>query len=98
MTLCAFMGDELSTLGFRLAGLECHKPSPEETLPLFRSLRDRVQLILMTSDVAASLPPELLLRAQRQENPLVLVIPDIRRRTLPPDRVASVRKQLGIAE
>ncbi len=98
MALCAFLGDELSTLGFRLAGVECHRPAPQETLALFRSLRERVQLILMTAEVAQALPPEFLRRAQRDEHPLVLVIPDIRRRVLPPDRVAAVRRQLGMAE
>ncbi len=98
MALCAFLGDELSVLGFRLAGVECHQPAPEETLSLFRSLRERVQLILMTAEVADKLPAELLRRAQREEHPLVLVIPDVRRRTLPPDRVAAVRRQLGMAE
>lgn len=98
MALCAFLGDELSVLGFRLAGVECHQPAPEETLGLFRSLRERVQLILMTAEVADRLPAELLRRAQREEHPLVLVIPDVRRRTLPPDRVAAIRRQLGMAE
>ena len=98
MPLCAFLGDELSTLGFRLAGVECHRPAPEETQALFRSLRTQVQLILITAEVAAALPPELLRRAQRDEHPLVLVIPDIRRHLVPPDLVAALRRQLGMAE
>ena len=98
MALCAFLGDELSTFGFRLAGVECHRPAPQETLALFRSLREQVQLILITAEVAAALPPELLRRSQRDEHPLVLVIPDIRRHVVPPDRVAAVRRQLGMAE
>ena len=98
MPLCAFLGDELSTFGFRLAGVECHRPAPQETLALFRSLREQVQLILITAEVAAALPPELLRRAQRDEHPLVLVIPDIRRHLVPPDLVAALRRQLGMAE
>ena len=98
MPLCAFLGDELSTLGFRLAGVECHRPAPQETLALFRSLREQVQLILITAEVAAALPPELLRRSQRDEHPLVLVIPDIRRHLVPPDLVAALRRHLGMAE
>jgi vacuolar-type H+-ATPase subunit F/Vma7 len=98
MALCAFVGDELSALGFRLGGVECHSPTPAETPALFRTLRERVQLILLTAEAAQALPPDLLRRTQAAERPLVLVIPDVRRRLLPPDRVDLIRRQLGIAE
>ena len=98
MALCAFVGDELSALGFRLGGVECHSPTPAETPVLFRTLRERVQLILLTVEAAQALPPDLLRRTQAAERPLVLVIPDVRRRLLPPDRVDLIRRQLGIAE
>jgi vacuolar-type H+-ATPase subunit F/Vma7 len=57
-----------------------------------------VQLILLTAEAAQALPPDLLRRTQAAERPLVLVIPDVRRRLLPPDRVDLIRRQLGIAE
>jgi vacuolar-type H+-ATPase subunit F/Vma7 len=98
MALCAFVGDELSALGFRLGGVECHSSTPAETPALFRTLRERVQLILLTAEAAQALPPDLLRRTQAAERPLVLVIPDVRRRLLPPDRVDLIRRQLGIAE
>jgi vacuolar-type H+-ATPase subunit F/Vma7 len=98
MALCAFVGDELSALGFRLGGAECHSPAPAETPALFRELRERVQLILLTAEASEALPPELLRRTQAAERPLVLVIPDVRRRALPADRAELVRRQLGMAE
>lgn len=98
MALCAFLGDEISALGFRLAGVECYRPAPEETLGLFRRLRAEVQLILVTAQVAADLPADLLRRAQLAERPLVLVIPDVRHRVAAPDRAALIRRQLGMAE
>lgn len=98
MALCAFVGDELSALGFRLGGVECHSPTPAETPALFRTLLGRVQLILLTGEAAQALPPDLLRRTQAAERPLVLVIPDVRRRLLPPDRVDLIRRQLGMAE
>ena len=98
MTGCAFLGDELTGLGVRLAGVECHQPAPDETVPLFRALCERVQLILMTAETAGQIPADLLARVQRAERPLVLVIPDVRLRTTPPDRVSAVRRQLGMAE
>ena len=98
MTSCAFLGDELTSLGFRLAGVECHQHAPEETAGLFRALCERVALILMTAESAGNVPADLLVQVQRAERPLVMVIPDVRLRTLPPDRVAAVRRQLGMAE
>lgn len=98
MALCAFVGDELSALGFRLGGIECHSPSPEETPRLFRDLRERVELILLTADAAQALPADLLRKTQAAERPLVLVIADVRRRLLPPNRAELVRRQLGMAE
>lgn len=98
MALCAFLGDELSVLGFRLGGVECHNPAPAEIPALFRDLRERVQLILLTAETAQALPPDLLRRTQAAERPLVLVIADVRQRLLPADRVGLVRRQLGMAE
>lgn len=98
MALCAFVGDDLSALGFRLGGVECHSPAPAETPALFRTLLERVQLILLTAEAAQALPPDLLRRTEANERPLVLVIPDVRRRLLPRDRVDLIRRQLGMAE
>ncbi len=78
--------------------MECHSPTPAETPALFRTLLERVQLILLTAEAAQALPPDLLRRTQAAERPLVLVIPDVRWRLLPPDRVELVRRQLGMAE
>jgi vacuolar-type H+-ATPase subunit F/Vma7 len=98
VALCAFVGDDLSALGFRLGGVECHSPTPAETPALFRALRERVQFILLTAEAAETLPPDLLRKTQAAERPLVLVIADVRRRVLPADRAELVRRQLGMAE
>lgn len=98
MALCAFMGDEVSAAAFRLAGVDVYRPQPDESAALFRRLRGEVRLILLTAEVAATLPPELLLNAQLQEAPLVMVIPDVRNRVPAPDLAVAVRRQLGMAE
>ncbi len=98
MVYCAFLGDELTALGFRLAGVECHTPGPEGALALFGRLSREVQVLLISAAVAADLPPDLLRRAQMAERPLLLVIGDVRNTVPPPDRVAAVRRQLGMAE
>lgn len=98
MPLCAFVGDELTALGFRLGGIECHSPSPEETPSLFRDLQGRVELILLTAQAAEALPADLLRKTQAAGLPLVLVIADVRRCLAPPDPGELVRRQLGMAE
>ena len=98
MALCAFLGDELSALGFRLAGVDCYCPAPGETLDLFQRLRAEVVLLLVTAEMAADLPAEELHRAQAATRPLVLVIADVQGRVPAPDRAAAVRRQLGLAE
>ena len=73
------------------------QPYPGGDPALFRTLLERVQLILLTAEAAQALPPDLLRRTQAAERPLVLVIPDVRGASSP-DRVALVRRQLGMAE
>jgi vacuolar-type H+-ATPase subunit F/Vma7 len=97
-TLIAFLGDELTALGYRLAGVECHHPDPAGVAERFAELCRRARLILITAEAADVLGPAELLRAQAAESPLVVVIPDVRRRRDPPDRAAAVRRQLGMAQ
>jgi vacuolar-type H+-ATPase subunit F/Vma7 len=98
MANCAFVGDALSALGFRLAGVDCHTPEPGEVAALVRELAERVELILLTAERAREVPAGLLAELEMAEWPLVLVIPDVRRRHLPADRAAVLRRQLGMAE
>jgi vacuolar-type H+-ATPase subunit F/Vma7 len=98
MVACAFLGDEVSGLGFRLAGVEVHCPEPQQVRALFQRLRAEARVIVMTAEVAAALPPELLREAELATWPLVLVVPDVRHRVAAPDLVADVRRHLGMAE
>lgn len=110
MAVCAFIGDEVSAAGFRLAGMDVHVPADDPTgdpagaqagdqaVDLFRQiLRDR-QLVLLTAEFADRLPPDLLDAALRAERPLVLVIPDIRGGSAPADLASRLRRQLGMSE
>jgi vacuolar-type H+-ATPase subunit F/Vma7 len=98
MVTCAFLGDEVSGLGFRLAGVEVHCPEPQEARALFQRLREESRVIVMTAEIAATLPPEQLREAELATWPLVLVVPDVRNRVAAPDLVADVRRRLGMAE
>jgi len=98
MAFCAFIGDEVSAAGFRLAGVDVHVPAAEGAEALFRRLMGEAQLVLITAEAAARLPVDLLTRALRAPRPLVLVIPDLRGRAQPPDLASLLRRQLGMTE
>jgi vacuolar-type H+-ATPase subunit F/Vma7 len=98
MTLCAFIGDEVSAAGFRLAGVEVHVPEAGGVPGLFAHLRGRTDLILMTAEAAQGLPEDTLRGALAAGRPLVLVIPDVRGHVDPPDVSMALRRQLGMAE
>lgn len=98
MRLCAFIGDEVSAAGFRLAGVEVHVPSRGQAAALFRRLLGEVPMVLITAEVSAWLPREELHRAIAADRPLVLVMPDVRGRAQPRDIAAALRRQLGMAE
>lgn len=93
----AFVGDEVSALGFRLAGVDAHTPGPGEGSALFARLRCEAALILLTQEALAWVGEGALQAALRAGRPLVLVIPDVRGRQQPPDIGASIRRQLGMA-
>lgn len=98
MAGCAFLGDAVTALGFRLAGVECHVPGPGEAPALFQRLCAEAGLVLITAETAAALPAGALREARRRAPPLVLVIPDIRARVPAPDRGAALRRRLGVGE
>jgi vacuolar-type H+-ATPase subunit F/Vma7 len=49
----AFVGDEVSAVGFRLAGVDVHTPGPGEGAALFARLRSEAALILLTQEALA---------------------------------------------
>lgn len=101
MPLCAFIGDEVSAAGFRLAGVAVQVLPTDQAatraLDLFRHHLQESQFVLLTAEVASLLPPDLLARSLRADRPPVLVIPDVRGRVQPPDLASVLRDQLGMA-
>lgn len=95
---CAFIGDEVSACGFRLAGVATHSPAPTEAANLFRRLRAEAALILVTQEALAWVGEAAVQAAVAAGRPLVLVIPDVRGQSRPPDLGEAIRRQLGMAE
>jgi vacuolar-type H+-ATPase subunit F/Vma7 len=98
MTICALLADEVTAVGFRLAGVAVDVPQAADLRRRFERLCDEAQLVLITAELARQLPPAVLQRRQRAVRPLVLVIPDVRGRCEPPDLGIALRRQLGMAE
>jgi vacuolar-type H+-ATPase subunit F/Vma7 len=98
MSRCAFVGDEVSAVGFRLTGIAVYAPAPAEVAALFRTLCREQELILITAEMAQQLPTDLLQRQLRARRPLLLVIDDVRGRHPPVDLAEQLRRQLGMAE
>jgi vacuolar-type H+-ATPase subunit F/Vma7 len=98
MARIAFLGDQLTAAGFRLAGVTVHTPDPDEEAALFRQLCARAEVVLITAESAARLPPADLHAARLRTAPLVLLVPDIRGRLPLPDSGAELRRHLGVLE
>ena len=97
-TPCAFIGDEVSAAGFRLAGFAAHYPAPTQATALFQRLRAEAALILITQEARGWVGEVPVREAVLAGRPLVLVIPDVRGRISPPDIGEAIRCQLGMAE
>ena len=94
MDLCAFIGDEVTAAGFRLAGARVHLVPPEDAVALLRE--PACALLVITAEVAARIPQPLLEQAAVRPWPLLLVVPDAAGRRSPPNLTVALRRQLGM--
>ncbi len=92
----AFVGDELTATGYRLAGARVYTPSPDEVLEALRDARARAAVVLIAAPLAALLPARLLDEALASAAPLALVVDDLRGGMPPPDLEAAMRRALGV--
>lgn len=98
MTFCAFIGDELSAAGFRLAGARVHSPPAAELAELFRRLGQECELLILTAEAVAGVPEALMQQTTAAGRPLLLVVPDARESRRPEDLAAMLRDKLGMSE
>ena len=98
MEACAFIGDEVTAVGFRLAGFEVYIPAAEEVTGVLVKLSEEMELVIITAEMAQAVPNEQLHQAIIRGRPLILVIPDIRQRLQPVDLASELRQQLGMSE
>jgi vacuolar-type H+-ATPase subunit F/Vma7 len=96
MTTIAFIGDEVSAAGYRLAGAAAYVPAAGEEAVVFAAARAHAALVLLTAEYAARIPAAELHQALAAIRPLTLVVPDVREHVRPPDLGKLVRQQLGM--
>jgi vacuolar-type H+-ATPase subunit F/Vma7 len=91
------ISDELSALGWRLAGAQpliADEHTVEERLADARLGAD---LVLITADLARTLPDSVLGTALLAEKPLIAVVDGLSSGEEPPDLEGEVKRVLGIA-
>lgn len=96
MTGTAFIGDELTGAGFRLAGVRVHLADPENPDTLFQQVLSDADFVIMTYDLANRLPPAQLEAAVARARPPVALVPAVGSAERGPDLERDVRLTLGM--
>ena len=92
----AVIADEITAVGWRLAGARILTPDPQAASECLQEALDSVDLVLITAELASHLPKEQLEAAANALPPLVLVMADLRHTREPPDIEHEARRVLGI--
>ena len=96
MPAVAFIGDELTATGYRLAGARVWIVPPEEAAEALQAAREEASLVLLAPGHARHVPGDELEDALRSFAPLVLVVDDILEHESPPDLERAMRSALGV--
>lgn len=90
------LADELTASGWRLVGAETRVPTQADAAQIFAASLSEGDVVLMTPAVAEWIEPQMLEEAQLRTQPLVVIVPDVRGETPPPDLERVVKRALGI--
>ena len=90
------IADELTAVGWRLAGARVAIAGPAEVEERFQQALERADLVMITAQLAAHVPAPQLQAALLAFPPLTLVIADLQRAQEPPDLQAQARRALGV--
>ena len=91
------ISNELSALGWRLAGAQPLIADEHNVQERFAEARRGADLVLITADLAKRLPESVLSAALLAEKPLIAVVAGLPNGSEPPDLEQEVRHVLGIA-
>jgi vacuolar-type H+-ATPase subunit F/Vma7 len=91
------IADELSALGWRLAGAQPLIATAQSVQARFAEAQRDADLILITADLAKQLPEAMLDAALLREKPLIAMIAGLPNGSEPPDLAQQAKRTLGIA-
>jgi vacuolar-type H+-ATPase subunit F/Vma7 len=94
----AVIADEITAIGWRLAGAQVHLAGSTSVADSLQKALRSADLILITAQLAAQVPSAQLDQALHALAPLLLVIPDVQQRSEPADLEREVRRALGVGE
>lgn len=94
----AIIADEITAVGWRLAGARVYEPDAAAVADSLRAAAHGADLILLTAALAMHVPANELEQALLASAPLLLLIPDMRHTSEPADIETDARRALGITE
>jgi len=92
-----FIGDRVSACGFRLAGASVIVPQTGDEDRVFDEVLQHADLVMISAEIAARISTARLQQAQLRNNPLVLVLSDVRQHSASPDVAGRLRRVLGMS-
>ena len=98
MSQPCYIGDEVSAIAWRLAGLRVQVPGDTEILETIRRSCEHAPLILISAAVAEQLPETERDDLLAQVIPPVVIVPDVHGLVALPELTTRLRRQLGVLE
>lgn len=92
----AFIGDEVTAAGLRLAGVAIHDEGQAHLGQLYQRLLADNEFVLITPTAAEAIGMATVKQDLRRSEPLVAILPSVIDGQAPPDFIETVRAHLGI--
>ena len=91
------VADELTAVGWRLAGAAVSIADPADVEKCLQQALQRAEVVMITAELAARVSAPRLAAALEAFPPLTLIVADLRRTQEPPDLEAEARRALGVS-
>ena len=91
-----FIGDDITALGFRLAGVHTLAPAQDQLADVIAQERSDCRIMILTAAMFDALPEKLSDELRNGRSPLLAIVPDARDTMPVPDLERQVQRALGI--
>jgi vacuolar-type H+-ATPase subunit F/Vma7 len=93
----AVVADELTAVGWRLAGARVWIPDAQNVEDCFLAAKRSAEVVLITAELAAAVSPREMQESLHTQPPLVLIVGDVRQTREPGDVETETRRALGVS-